>query len=101
MDKILELLGEIVKDSLKSANCKIEISVKGTEAELSLKGNRAGAIIAANALIVKMSKESGMSYDMLLHAIKGVHQAGQEIIADSREQMDVMEKIIEKYQEER
>ena len=95
MNKIDELINEIMKETVNGAKAEVNIEIDGSKAKCRNKGNTMGMMLAANALIVQISKTKKEEYNDVLRALKALNTISISLMGESDEQIDVMKAIIE------
>ena len=90
------LLSEILSESIEKSHAEISMSVKGAKTECHIEGNNTGVLFAANALIIQLSKKTGMSYENVVKGMLSLHSIGTNVTAESEEQLDVMKEILKR-----
>ena len=95
MNKIDELINEIMQETVNNAKAEVNIKIEGSKATCNNKGNTMGMILAVNALVVQISRTKNEDYNDVLRALKAFNNISTALMAESDEQIDVMKAILE------
>lgn len=86
-----------VQKELYNAKGHFEIDVNGLEPIIKAECNGGAALlIAAHAMILTMAKQAKIKPQQALMAVITFMRDTQSLVADSREQMDVMNEILKR-----